>query len=298
RAVNYVGAGTVEFIVEPDGTFYFMEMNTRLQVEHPVTELITGHDLVAWQLLVADGQPLPVSQADLTINGHAMEARVYAENPDNDFLPATGLLSVLQFPQHVAFENGPVRIDGGVRQGDTISPYYDPMIAKLITHGRDREEARMRMVQALGELYSVGVHTNIEFLRRLMLDDSFMQADLDTSLIERQQQTLFPERQAPDASVLTLAAAATLAAQGVTSQGEQAARPPAADPWDVTDTWRLSGHYRQVLAFTDGDTTWPVTFTRDGHAQQLTHDDVSRSEEHTSELQSRFDLVCRLLLEK
>src|SRR5699024_8819819 len=144
RAVNYVGAGTVEFIVEPDGRFYFMEMNTRLQVEHPVTELITGHDLVQWQLQVAAGQALPARQEDLQLSGHAIEARIYAENPDKGFLPSTGTLSVLRFPAHVAFANDDVRVDGGVQQGDQISPFYDPMIAKLIVRGDDREQALAR----------------------------------------------------------------------------------------------------------------------------------------------------------
>ncbi|HLR78368.1 MAG TPA: biotin carboxylase N-terminal domain-containing protein, partial [Burkholderiaceae bacterium] len=157
RAVNYVGAGTVEFITEPDGRFYFMEMNTRLQVEHPVTEMITGHDLVKWQLLVAAGQPLPVTQDDLTLGGHAIEARIYAENPDNNFLPSIGRLDVLSFPDHVAFVDGDIRIDGGVQQGDTISPYYDPMIAKLIVRGDNRDQARARMMQALEQIVSVGV---------------------------------------------------------------------------------------------------------------------------------------------
>ncbi|HZJ98140.1 MAG TPA: biotin carboxylase N-terminal domain-containing protein, partial [Oligella sp.] len=149
RAVNYVGAGTVEFIAEQDGTFYFMEMNTRLQVEHPVTEMITGYDLVEWQLRIANNEPIPVQQEDLAINGHAIEVRIYAENPDNDFLPSIGLLSHLTFPDHMSFVNAPVRVDSGIRQGDSISPFYDPMIAKLIVWGADREQAIARMRQAL-----------------------------------------------------------------------------------------------------------------------------------------------------
>src|SRR5690625_1429831 len=215
RAVNYVGAGTVEFITEPDGRFFFMEMNTRLQVEHPVTELITGHDLVQWQLLVAAGQPLPVSQDQLSLTGHAIEARIYAENPDNSFLPSIGRLDVLDFPDHVAFVNGDIRVDGGVRQGDTISPYYDPMIAKLIVRGEDRDQARARMIQTLEMVYGVGVHTNISFLRRLMLDDSVAQADLDTGLIERRHDALFPPRTPVSDTVLGLAVAAMLARQGM-----------------------------------------------------------------------------------
>jgi 3-methylcrotonyl-CoA carboxylase alpha subunit len=171
RAVNYVGAGTVEFIVEqPQGydhpeamTFYFMEMNTRLQVEHPVTEAITGLDLVEWQLRVASGEPLPLKQEQLRITGHAIEARICAENPDNNFLPATGTLQVYRKPAHTAFElatpakgTGCVRFDDGVREGDTISPYYDSMVAKLIVHGDTREQALARLDAALAKTHIVG----------------------------------------------------------------------------------------------------------------------------------------------
>ncbi|MFQ6722081.1 ATP-grasp domain-containing protein, partial [Bordetella pertussis] len=180
RAVGYVGAGTVEFIAEPDGRFYFMEMNTRLQVEHPVTEMITGHDLVEWQLRVAASQPLPAAQDELRLDGHAIEARIYAENPEKGFLPSIGTLAYLGLPAHTAFANGEVRVDGGVRMGDTITPYYDPMIAKLIVHGADREQARARMIQALAHTQAVGVQTNAAFLGRLMRDEAFATADLDT----------------------------------------------------------------------------------------------------------------------
>ena len=163
RAVNYSGAGTVEFIAAPDGAFYFMEMNTRLQVEHPVTEMITGLDLVEWQLRVAAGEPLPLRQDELAIHGHAIEARIYAEDPAREFLPSIGTLEYLSTPA----TSREVRIDTGVRQGDEITPYYDPMIAKLIVHGADRAEAVARLRAALGEYHVVGVQTNIEFLHRL-----------------------------------------------------------------------------------------------------------------------------------
>ncbi|MBM3931150.1 MAG: ATP-grasp domain-containing protein, partial [Sphingomonadales bacterium] len=145
RAANYVGAGTVEFIANQDGSFYFMEMNTRLQVEHPVTEMITGIDLVEWQLRVAAGEPLSLQQQELRIEGHAIEARIYAENPEKGFLPSTGSLLHLRFPDAVTFAPGDVRIDAAVRQGDAITPHYDPMIAKLIVHGDDRAQALSRM---------------------------------------------------------------------------------------------------------------------------------------------------------
>ncbi len=195
RAVNYVGAGTVEFIVEQraDGSmnFFFMEMNTRLQVEHPVTEAITGQDLVEWQLCVASGEPLPLAQDQLRITGHAIEARICAENPDNNFLPATGTLHVYGLPAHVAFERGTVRVDSGVRQGDAISPFYDSMVAKLIVHGDTREQALARLDEALAQTHIVGLATNVQFLRRVARTDSFAQAQLDTALIPREQTVLF-----------------------------------------------------------------------------------------------------------
>src|SRR6476661_1322229 len=213
RAVGYVGAGTVEFIANQDGSFYFMEMNTRLQVEHPVTEMITGQDLVEWQLRVACGEPLPLAQAELAIHGHALEARIYAENPDNNFLPSIGTLRHLRMPEAVSFSLGenpahpaPVRIDSGVRAGDAISPFYDPMIAKLIVWGRDREEALALMANALTHYQVVGLTTNIGFLKRLVESVPFAGADLDTGLIERNQDLLFPAPHAASFDELALAA--------------------------------------------------------------------------------------------
>ena len=263
RAVNYVGAGTVEFIVEPDGRFYFMEMNTRLQVEHPVTEMITGHDLVEWQLRIAAGELLPVNQEALAITGHAIEARIYAENPEKGFLPSIGNLAVLNFPPHVSFENGAVRIDGGVRAGDTITPFYDPMIAKLIVRGASREQARARMIQALAGIQAVGVQTNIAFLGRLMADPAFAQGDLDTGLIDRQQKTLFPAAQAASDNTLGLAAAALLSKQGLADSNPQRNTMPA-DPWAQVDGWRISGIYQQRVHLIQGDITHEINLTRHG----------------------------------
>lgn len=263
RAVNYVGAGTVEFIVEPDGRFYFMEMNTRLQVEHPVTEMITGHDLVEWQLRVAAGQPLPViNQDELTFSGHAIEARIYAENPEKGFLPSIGTLSTLLFPDHVAFKDGDIRIDGGVQQGDTISPYYDPMIAKLIVRGSDRNEARARMIQALGQIQGVGVQTNIAFLRRLMLDSAFAAADLDTGLIERQYDSLFPPATAPSVASMTLAIAALMAKQGQANSQRLANAVPT-DPWAQTDGWRITSRFQQPYCLVADDIEYQISIQSD-----------------------------------
>ena len=191
KAVGYVGAGTVEFIAMQDGTFYFMEMNTRLQVEHPVTEMITGQDLVEWQLRVAAGQPLPLRQEQLEIRGHALEARIYAEDASKGFLPATGKLVRLVPP----VESINVRVDTGVEEGDEITPFYDPMISKLIVWDETRDGALARMRKALADYRVAGLTTNIDFLSRLVACPAFAKADLDTGLIERQKDFLFPAAQ-------------------------------------------------------------------------------------------------------
>ena len=236
KAVNYVGAGTVEFIVEqpPEGgmRFYFMEMNTRLQVEHPVTEAITGLDLVEWQLRVASGEPLPLKQEDLHIHGHAIEARICAETPDNNFLPATGTLTVYRKPACSAFERGVVRVDDGVREGDTISPFYDSMVAKLIVHGATREEALARMDAALAETRIVGLSTNVQFLRHVVNSRSFAQADLDTALIPREAAALFHQ----DKVGKPLAVAAAVAQTLLTERAAESA-----DPFSRRDGWRPHG---------------------------------------------------------
>ena len=224
RAVGYSGAGTVEFIVAADGAFHFMEMNTRLQVEHPVTEFITGLDLVEWQLRIAAGEPLPLRQEQLAIHGHAIEARIYAEDPARDFLPSIGALEFLSTPAPTAS----VRIDTGVRQGDVITPYYDPMIAKLIVHAPDRAQAIARLGAALGDYQVAGVHTNIEFLQRLVLAPSFVEARLDTALIERERGHLFAPRAATPRLAWDLAALVFLQAQ----------YRRGADPWDDVSGWR------------------------------------------------------------
>ena len=251
RAVNYVGAGTVEFIVEQraDGSmnFFFMEMNTRLQVEHPVTEAITGLDLVEWQLLVAAGGKLPLAQSQLRINGHAIEARICAENPDNNFLPATGTLHVYRKPACSSFERGPVRTDDGVREGDAISPYYDSMVAKLIVHGDTRAQALARLDQALSEFHIVGLQTNVQFLRHVVQSRSFASADLDTALIPREAASLFHQEK------LGLQAAAA-AAVVATLQKEKLSET--ADPFSRTDGWRSHGPSTRRFEFEfHGETT-------------------------------------------
>src|SRR3954469_991496 len=201
RAVGYVGAGTVEFIASQDGTFYFMEMNTRLQVEHPVTEMITGLDLVEWQLRVAAGERLPMSQEQVQAKGHAIEARIYAEDPDREFLPSTGKLVHVEFPSNA-------RVDTGVEQGADISPWYDPMIAKVVVHGEDRASALAKLASALRETRIAGVTTNVEFLRRICESAAFTKAELETGLIERHRAELLPARGAVPHEVLAAAALA------------------------------------------------------------------------------------------
>jgi 3-methylcrotonyl-CoA carboxylase alpha subunit len=227
RAIGYQGAGTVEFIADGStglrtGGFWFMEMNTRLQVEHPVTEAITGLDLVALQLRVAAGEPLPFSQDDLWINGHSFEARLYAEDPARDFLPAIGTLDQLRFPEGGAFRTMSYRIDSGVREGDAVSPFYDPMIAKVITHGPDRTTALRRLTKALAETRLAGLTTNRDFLLGLTQHADFAAGEVDTGLIARDQAAL---TQLPPPSP-ELRAVAGLAALGL-------AEPRGAGgPWD------------------------------------------------------------------
>ena len=242
QAVGYVGAGTVEVIAEPtpdgDLRFFFMEMNTRLQVEHPVTEAITRLDLVEWQLRVASGEPLPLQQHELQIHGHAIEARICAEKPDANFMPATGTLHVARWPSHVEFERHELlpRVDSSVGEGDAITPHYDPMIAKLIVWGRDRAQALARLDAALRDTHIMGLHTNVAFLRRVVCSRAFATADLDTALIEREHTALFEAPPLP----LELAAAGVVAHL----QAGEAALVDA-DPWSRRDGWRLHGGARR-----------------------------------------------------
>jgi 3-methylcrotonyl-CoA carboxylase alpha subunit len=261
KAVGYVGAGTVEFIAHQDGSFYFMEMNTRLQVEHPVTEMITGLDLVEWQLRVAAGEPLPLRQDQLAIDGHAIEARIYAEDPDKGFLPSTGKLLHLSPPA----ESEHVRVDTGVEQGDAITPHYDPMIAKLIVWDRTRDAALARMRQALAQYRVVGVANNVEFLSRLVSVPSFANADLDTALIEREQANLFPAKTAVPDEVWMLAALAEL-------QREAALAERASDcdsPWRRLDGWRLNGQATRAITLRHGEAIQAVSVRVVGGGHEL-----------------------------
>ena len=252
RAVNYFGAGTVEFIVEQrEGSmnFYFMEMNTRLQVEHPVSEAITGVDLVEWQLLVAAGKPLPKQQEELAINGHAIEARICAENPDNGFLPATGTLFTYQKPEHSTFNITDVRIDDGVREGDVISPFYDSMIAKLIVHAPTREQALAKLDRALGQTRIVGLPTNVAFLRYILNTESFSQANLDTALIEREADELFNQHPIQLSTLAVTAIAQQLASEGIAQDAD-------ADPFSKPTGFRAYNDYTRSFSLIYDEQTY------------------------------------------
>ncbi|MCH7393981.1 acetyl/propionyl/methylcrotonyl-CoA carboxylase subunit alpha [Acinetobacter dispersus] len=254
RAVDYVGAGTVEFIVEQDGTAYFMEMNTRLQVEHPVTEMITGEDLVEWQLRVADGEPLPKLQHQLQIHGHALEARIYAEEPEKGFLPAIGKIDYLHYPT----QNQSVRVDSGIVEGDEITTYYDPMIAKLIVWGKNREAALIQMQHALSQFHVDGLGNNIAFLEKIVRCDSFKQAKLDTNLIQREQDFLFqPEQIKPELVVAT--AFIEFLSQLNSNRSSQK------QLWQAQPLWRLNIAFKQTIKLNYLDQTIQIKLSAAEH---------------------------------
>ena len=248
EAVGYEGAGTVEFLIDGPERFYFMEMNTRLQVEHPVTEMITGLDLVEWQLRIAAGEPLPLKQAEIAVNGHAFEARICAEDPAHGFLPATGTLRRLRFPEESAF----VRVDTGVREGDAVGASYDPMIAKLIVWDADRPKALNRLRRALDAVQVLGVANNVTFLSALSSHHAFAAAALSTHFIERYETSLLPEQQPAGGRTLALAALYMLKRRE--SDAAEAARrsPDPYSPWHRTDGWRLNDDNFHVFTFRDG----------------------------------------------
>ncbi len=256
RAIGYRGAGTIEFIVDGGGEFFFMEMNTRLQVEHPVTEMITGVDLVEWQLRVAAGENLPLAQSEIVADGHAIEVRLYAEDPARDFLPAAGTLSRLTFPP----QSESVRIDGGVRQGDVVSVHYDPMIAKIIVWDRERDGACRRLQQALRQTHLTGLASNLDFLVTLTGNADFRAGNYDTGFIARQREHLVV---APDLNGTMLCLAALHTLTGRMAQAAEQARTSADpySPWQVCDGWRLNDCGHESLAFRFGEQRHEVTVT-------------------------------------
>ena len=261
RAVGYFGAGTVEFIAEGEA-FYFMEMNTRLQVEHPVTEMITGLDLVEWQLRGAAGEPLPISADRLALRGHAIEARVYAEDPARDFLPSVGALTHLRQPREVP---GRVRVDTGVTQGDQITPNYDPMIAKLIVWGEDRPAAVRQMAAALAEYEVVGVTTNLGLLRAIAAHPAYATGELDTGFIARHATNLMtaaPETDDSDAAIWAAAALTVVNDQRVAIKAAAEATGDPWSPWAEVDAWRMNGEGYQDLHFRRGDSPTVTLRTR------------------------------------
>jgi len=259
KAIGYVGAGTVEFIAESkeDGTpgdFFFMEMNTRLQVEHPVTEMVTGQDLVEWQLRVAEGEMLPLAQEEIGLSGHAFEARLYAEDPANDFLPSTGRL--VRFRPPAEGENS--RVDSGVVEGDTVSVFYDPMIAKIVTWGPDRGAALNRLARALEETEVAGLATNRDFLIALSRDTEFAAGRVDTGLIERRRDSLIPTEGQADAEAVALAALAELKRREAATIAAAAETAHPQSPWARLFGWRLNDDSHVDLLFLDGETEIPV----------------------------------------
>jgi acetyl-CoA/propionyl-CoA carboxylase biotin carboxyl carrier protein len=260
RSVDYTGAGTVEFIVsaERPGDFFFMEMNTRLQVEHPVTELVTGIDLVEWQLRIAAGEPLPFTQDDITLTGHAVEARVYAEDPGRDFLPTGGRVLELLEPA------GPgIRVDSGLRTGTVVGSDYDPMLSKVIVHADTREQAVAGLDRALARTAVLGVQTNVAFLRRLLADSRVRQGHLDTALLDRIAAGYAPG-DAPDAAFLAAAAHAWLA------RWQNADR---ADLWTRPDGWRVGDHAPSRFRLSCRDRVAAIALSGSPDALRATLDD-------------------------
>ncbi|WP_026374716.1 acetyl-CoA carboxylase biotin carboxylase subunit [Aestuariibacter salexigens] len=262
NAIDYRGAGTVEFLLDADGQFYFMEMNTRLQVEHPVTEMITGLDLVEWQLRVANNETLPLSQAQIPLNGHAFEARIYAEDPDNNFLPATGTLQLLKPP----VEGPNVRVDTGVSQGDEVSVYYDPMIAKLIVWDENRDKALARLCQSLRQYHIEGLTTNIDFLYNLAASKTFAQANLTTDFIDRHQDVL---NQTSEYDLHRLLPLATLT---ILETGKKLTRPSSGDPyspWSMANHWRANETHIQSVKIAVGDNEYDISVQQSAGEQDV-----------------------------
>ena len=233
-AVGYSNAGTVEFIVDEQGGFYFLEMNTRLQVEHPITELVTGVDLAVWQIKIAAGEPLTLNQAEITQRGHAIECRLYAEDPANHFLPSIGDISIYKRP----FGNN-VRVDDGIASGSQVSPYYDPMLAKVITWGHDRDEAIRKMVQALQDTAVLGVTTNLEYLLAILQEPTFLSGNTATNYLENHFADWQPTAEIGEEEWLGTAVFELLLGSGKGRQNKATtSETTTADPWDTVGNWR------------------------------------------------------------
>ncbi|WP_417804166.1 acetyl/propionyl/methylcrotonyl-CoA carboxylase subunit alpha [Thalassospira lucentensis] len=267
KAIGYQGAGTVEFLLDASGAFYFMEMNTRLQVEHPVTEKITGEDLVEWQLRVADGEHLPKSQDELTITGHAFEVRIYAEDPQNDFLPATGKLVHMRMPH----ESDHVRVDTGVYEGGEVSIHYDPMIAKLITWDVDRTSALRRMASALNDVQIVGVTTNTRFLGNIARHPAFEAGEVETGFIPMYHDDLIPVSNTPDNDALAFAALNILRTRDAEAAHFAAQSNDPYSPWHSTAGFRLNddNHHDLILRHDGDDLAVKVHYRDHGYVMDM-----------------------------
>ncbi len=266
RAVGYEGAGTVELVVPRDrpDAFCFIEMNTRLQVEHAVTERVTGLDLVEWQLRVAAGEKLPLRQNELRASGHAIEVRLYAEDPERGFLPQTGTLYRLHLPPPEI-----ARVDTGVRSGDRITPDYDPMIAKVIAWGADRDAAIGRLRRALAMTAVQGLRTNLGFLSRIAADPDFAAGAVDTGFIERRRASLLPPARPASDEALLAAAVSRLSTRATRAAHAAAGSGDPHSPWARNDSWRLGGRGRQDVVFRDGGATRTVEAEADGREWRL-----------------------------
>ncbi len=266
KAVGYQGAGTVEFVANRDG-FFFLEMNTRLQVEHPVTEMITGLDLVEWQLRVAAGEPLPAAQDMIRIDGHAIEARIYAEDPARDFAPSTGQLRSFRTPEQSKY----VRIDTGFTTGDAVTVHYDAMLAKVICHGSTRDEARTRLHQALAEMDVVGVANNLDLLGRVLGHPGFAAGAVDTGFIADHSDTLLAQRE-PPTDVLAAATLCVLSDEADAAAVEAGRSEDPYSPWYARDHWWPNTTFVRELRFTVGDFVWPVGIERLASAWRMSVD--------------------------
>ena len=285
-AVGYVGAGTVEFVANRDG-FYFLEMNTRLQVEHPVTEMITGLDLVEWQLRVAAGERLPLAQDAIRINGHAIEARIYAEDPSRDFAPSTGRLALFRTPE----PSDAVRIDTGFATGDDVPVHYDALLAKLICHGRTRDETLRVLRQALADTDVVGVASNLDLLHRIAIHPDFAAGGIDTGFIAAHTETLLASQRAPLADVLAAAALAMLHDEADAAAREAAASGDPWSPWQARDQWWPNASPVRELAFVANDAPCPVGVQRDGAAWRLAIGDRAMTASAAPAPNGRLDIT-------
>jgi 3-methylcrotonyl-CoA carboxylase alpha subunit len=291
RAVNYEGAGTVEFIANADG-FFFLEMNTRLQVEHPVTEMITGLDLVEWQLRVAAGEPLPIAQDAVGAEGHAIEVRIYAEDPEREFAPSTGRLVLFRMPE----TSKRVRIDSGFVTGDVVSIHYDAMLAKLICHGTTRDAALRTLRHALADTDVVGVASNLELLGRIAAHPSFAAGGVDTEFIASHADMLLAPQREPPTTVLAAAALSVLIDEAAASAAASSVDPHS--PWHARDYWWLNADFDREMPFVAGDRRMPVKVRGGNAGWQLTVGDYRITAKGVRDKEGRMDVVMDDLRER